>query len=100
MQRVYLYGVPYYLDTNNHVYLWDPSGAIPATPLGTYDPINGTIAYSQPTESHLQDKLEAWRAAVQPRPRNTPTPIYPTSGAAPKIIGEAHAEQSDGEDDV
>jgi hypothetical protein len=99
MQRIYLYGVPYLIDTDNTIYLWDASGHEQPIPLGSYDPVNATITYTSNPTIDLASKLAEWRESVGPRPRNSPTPIYPTSGAAPKVVGEAAAAESDSDNE-
>ena len=67
MQRQILDGVPYFLDTQNRVYLWDAEG--PSFQVGSYDPVAKQVKFHDNLLTSLESRLALWRAKQQARPR-------------------------------
>ena len=64
MQRQIIDGVPYFLDNQNRLYLWDTEA--PACHIGSYT--DKKIIFTD-TVGKLGDRLNAWRSKQFPRLR-------------------------------
>lgn len=96
MQRQIVDGVPYFIDKQNAVYLWNTE-TTPPTRIGSYLPTKSVQLESGLT-SKLQGKLEQWRATQQPRPRR-PAGTEKTSkrgrNAGKNQVDESESSDSD-----
>ena len=68
MQRQIVDGVPYFIDKQNTVYLWDTQTTTP-TRIGTYSPTTKSVSLQSDLQTKLSGKLEQWRSNTQPRLR-------------------------------
>jgi hypothetical protein len=95
MQRQIVDGVPYFIDKQNAVYLWNTEASTP-TRIGSYLPTTKSVQLESGLTSKLHGKLEQWRAAQQPRPR-CPAGAEKTSKRG-RNAGKNEADESEGSD--
>ena len=95
MQRQIVDGVPYFIDKQNTVYLWNTE-TTPPTRIGSYIPTTKSVQLESGLTSKLNGKLEQWRAAQQPRPRR-PAGAEKTSKRG-RNAGKNEADESEGSD--
>jgi hypothetical protein len=89
MQREIIHGVPYFLDSKQQVYLWEPDASPCA--IGSYDKQSKQLAFREGLLPSLQDRLAKWRSEQQPRARK-PTKRRGTSSSG---ATQAEASESD-----
>ena len=69
MQRQIIHGVPYFIDSQNKLYLWESEE--PAYYIGTYAPDTKTVSYEPNCIKKLSERLDIWRNNQVPRTRNS-----------------------------
>lgn len=97
MQRQIVDGIPYFLDKQNGVFVWD-SEAAPYR-LGTYDPKAKHVTYHDGIIDGLADRLSSWRAKQLSRPRKPAgASVRGTKGRGNRSKQATPTENSDGEE--
>jgi hypothetical protein len=95
MQRQIVDGVPYFIDKQNAVYLWDTETSTPAR-IGSYNSTTKSLQLEPNLTSKFHGKLELWRAIQQSRPRR-PAGTEKTSKRG-RNAGKNEADESEGSD--
>jgi hypothetical protein len=69
MQRQIIHGVPYFIDGENKLYIWEPNG--PPEQIGIYNPANESITYNPEHLKGLATHLTLWRSNQHARSRKS-----------------------------
>lgn len=67
MQRVIVHGVPYLVDAQQRVFLYDTSQ--PSLHIGTFEPESNRVRFLQEVKPQIEARATAWRDEQQPRSR-------------------------------
>ena len=67
MQRIILYGVPYFINGTNSLFAYIPERE--PIPVGSYDPVTERVILKDGVLTTLQPILDGWRSTLTSKPR-------------------------------